>query len=444
MCVIAGLAVAFAVLAVYHFFNRSYFLSDAERLQRLANDPGIDTLGDSQQQVGEWPQWRGPRRSGVSAETSWRADWPAKGPRAIWKKKAGAGYSSLAVANGRVYTMLREDDDEAVICWNAQTGKQIWKHTYAGKYAKHKFDADYGPGPRSTPTVDGDFVYAVGATGIFHCLRADTGKVEWRKDLLEQFGADNIRWGVSFSPLVDGDLVFTNPGGPNSGSLAAFDKISGKLKWRNLDDAAGYSSPVVSTARGVRQIVFFTASGLVGVAPDTGDLLWRFPWETNYGCNIATPIAVSNYIFISSGYGRGCAVVEVDKDASGGLRALRVYEHNEMCTHFSSSVLYKGHIYGFNESKLTCMDFRTGKTLWKESGFKKGSLLIADGRLIVLGANGKLAAGPADPGGFKATSSFQVSREKCWTAPVLAEGKLFVRDESHVICLDVKGQSPER
>jgi outer membrane protein assembly factor BamB len=441
--VIGVLVVAFALLAVYQYFNRSYFHSDPDRLTRLEKDASISSLTDTPKtdQAGEWPQWRGPGRTGVSGETGWLTDWPARGPRQLWKKEAGVGYSSLAVAGGRVYTMLRQDDDEGVICWDAATGKEKWRRTYPGRYSRYRFDDKYGAGPRSTPTVDGDLVYAVGATGIFHCLRADSGKVEWRHDLLEEFHADNLQWGVSFSPLVDGDLVFTSPGGTDGAGLAAFDKKTGDLKWKKLDDPAAYSSPVVSTAHGTRQIVFFTRTGLVSVVPETGELLWRFPWETQYGANIATPIAVSNYVFISSGYGRGCAVVEVDDDRSkkgDKLQAYRVYEHNRMRNHFSSSVLFKGYVFGFDESKLTCMDFRTGQIVWQEGGYKKGSLLIANGYLIVLGENGKLAVGPASPDGFKAKSSFQVSREKCWTVPVLAGGKLFIRDENHVICLNVR------
>jgi outer membrane protein assembly factor BamB len=438
--VIGGLLTAFGLLVALHLYRTTRFESDAELMARLAKAALPDPATDPSQ-VGQWPQWRGPNRDGVSAETGWLTEWPAKGPRVLWKKEAGDGYSSLAVAGGRVYTMLRDGDAEAVVCRDADTGKQLWRFSYPGKYGQEgrTFEEGYGSGPRSTPTVDGDHVYTVGATGILHCLRADTGKKVWQHDLIAEFKPPkNLQWGVSFSPLVEGGLVFTNPGGKSGESLVAFDKRTGEVVWKNLDDPAGYSSPIAMTVEGVPQVIFFTGAGLVSVDPKTGGLHWRYPWETQFGCNIATPIAAGNYLFISSNYGKGCAVLEVSKDGGGKLQARRVYEGTQMSNHFSSSVRYQDHVYGFNDGVLTCLDFRTGETVWREKGFKKGSLLIADGHLIVLGENGKLAVARATPDGFQAKSSFQVSRKKCWTAPVLAGGRLYVRDETHVICLDLK------
>jgi outer membrane protein assembly factor BamB len=429
--------VAAVVLAASGFqvYRQLYSSQDGEysdsRLLRELETAALPAL-ERPAQTGSWPQWRGPNRDGVCTETGLLTDWPPGGPRVLWKVDAGPGYSSPVIADGRLCTMLQDGDDEAVVCWDATTSKELWRFRYPASY-----ENSFGAGPRSTPTVDGDRLYAVGGTGIMHCLKLATGQKLWRHDLLEEFGASNLEWGVSFSPLVEGGLVFTTPGGPRGGSLAAFDKLTGRLVWKALDDTAGYSSPIAATLAGVRQIVFFTANRLVGVTPAEGTVLWQFPWETTYGCNIATPIVRGDYIFISSGYGRGCAQLHISH-ADGGWSVERVYGNVRMKNHFSSSVLFGEHLYGFDDALLTCMDFRTGKVAWKERGFEKGSLLIADGHLIVLGEQGLLAIAPATPEGFREKASFPFSADKCWTAPVVAGGLLYLRDEKQIACYDLR------
>ncbi len=430
--ILAVLVLILGGLHLYRNFTPERFVSDAVLLQDLES-ASLAAPTSPSARLGQWPQWRGPNRDGVSVETGLLTSWPAGGPKLVWKAKSGEGYSSLAIDAGRVFTLLQDGEDETVVCWDADTGTERWRFRYPCKYLN-----DYGSGPRSTPTMDGDLVYTVGGTGIFHCLKAATGEKVWRHDLLEQFQAENLQWGVSFSPLIEGDLVLTNPGGTNDSSLVAFDKRSGQLVWKGQNDQAGYSSPIAITAAGVRQIIFFTETGLVSVSPKDGSVYWRFPWETSYGCNIATPISAGDYLFISSGYGRGCALVKIVADGDGSLQAKRVYENNLMCNHFSSSVLYQDHLYGFNEGTLTCMELRTGKVVWKERGFKKGSPLIADGHLIILGESGQLALAEATPQGYREKASYRVSRNKCWTVPALANGKLYIRDEEQVLCLDLK------
>jgi outer membrane protein assembly factor BamB len=376
---------------------------------------------------GDWPQWRGPLRNGRSAETNLLLDWPAGGPPVLWRAKSGPGYSSLAIAAGQVYTLVQQGSQENVVCWDADTGAEKWRFAYEGQFGNI-------PGPRSTPAVDQGRVYAVGGTGLFHCLDAATGELLWKHDLLNEYQAHNLQWGVSFSPLVDGNLVLTNPGGSGGRSLVAFDKITGEERWHSFDDGGGYSSPIVCSLAGRKQIVFFTAKHVVGVAPADGRVLWQFKWETNFDCNAATPIALGDYVFISSNYGKGCALLEITPD----LEVKPVYQHNRMRNHFATCVHYQEHLYGFDEANLACMDLRTGKTKWSERGFDKGSLLIADGHLIVLGEHGKLAVAEATPAGLRLTASFVVSKEKCWTAPVIAHGCLYVRDEKEVVCLDLR------
>ncbi len=418
-------------LAVYVFLDQERFQADEARLRKLQEAvlPDSESAGAK---LGDWPQWRGPNRDGLSRETGLLTDWPKEGPKKLWEMKTGIGYSSLAVASGRVYTVLQDEDKEAVVCWDADTSQELWRFRYPCKY-----ENSFGSGPRSTPTVDGDRVYAVGATGIFHCLNAVKGDKLWRHELLEEFNAEVPRWGVSFSPLVEGDLVFTTPGRPNGNSLAAFDKLSGDLAWKKYDDPAAYSSPVAATIAGTRQIIFFTQNGLLSVSPKDGALYWRYPWETNFGCNVSTPIVVGDYVFISTGYDKGCVLLEISKSADGSFQAKPVYEHNRMRNHFSSSVRFKDAIYGFDDFTLICMDFRTGKTLWEHKGFKKGSLLVADAYLIILSESGEVALAEATPEAYRQKASFQFSHNKCWTVPVLANGRLYVRDEEKIACFEV-------
>ncbi len=440
LAVIAGLVLACAALTVYHLLTRDRFEADPEAMQRLetATLPEVERAS-----AGDWPQWRGPYRDGVSAETGLLTQWPAEGPTVLWRADSGAGISSVSVSAGRAYTLMQykgpdAQGKEAVVCWDAARGQELWRYAYDCDYA-----FDHGDGPRSTPTVQGGRVYAVGATGLFHCLQADTGALLWKHDLLQEFHAPNLRWGVSFSPLVDGDLVYTNPGGPNGNSVVAFHAADGTVAWHSLGDHAGYSSPIITEADGKRQLLVFTGGALVSLDPQTGREDWRFPWQTDFECNIATPIAVGNYVFISSGYGKGCALLEV-----GPNDVHRVYQNNRMCNHFASSVYYRGHLYGFNDARLTCMDFRTGTIRWKESGLKKGSLLLADGHLIVLGGSGKLALVKATPERYVEETSYQLPTSKeCWTVPSLAQGRLYVRatlkgddgrEEGQVLCFKIK------
>jgi outer membrane protein assembly factor BamB len=352
------------------------------------------------------------------------------------------------VSRGQAITLFLNKDQtaEVVICWDAETGKELWRREYDCAYLN-----SFGNGPRSTPTVDGDYVYTVGGTGIFHCLERATGKVVWKHELLKEFDASNIRWGVSFSPLIEGDLVLTNPGGRHGNSLAAFDKLTGDLRWQSLDDLAGYSSPIAITAGGVRQVVFFTGEAAVGVSPSDGALLWRKAWKTSNDVNAATPIFfqaksgpdVRNYLFISSGYGKGCALLNLVKRGDSFV-AQSVYENNQMCNHFSSSVRYKDHFYGFNDNLLTCMDVRTGEVRWarkdsRGNEFVKGSLILADGKLLILGETGRLALAEATPEEYKEVARMKIFEgQRKWAPPVLAHGKLYLRDETEVKCLDLR------
>jgi outer membrane protein assembly factor BamB len=411
--------------------------SDTARLRKLrkATLPAAtsEPTGSS-----DWPQWRGPLRNGVSPETGLLTEWDPDGPPIMWKAPAGLGYSSLAVSAGRVLTLIQDGDKEAAICWDAETGQELWRYPYASS----PLSLDHGDGPRSTPTVDGDRAYFLGAAGILHCLRVTDGQMLWRHGLAEEFGVKgdfrkSAYWGYACSPLVDGDRLFTITGGTTNNALAAFDKHTGKLIWAAHDDPASYSSPIAVTIDGRRQIVFFTGYGLVGLAPEDGSTLWRYAWQTNDNCNIATPIAVGSYLFISSAYDRGCALLEITRNGDRWSTGL-VYSHKRMRNHFSTSVLYDENVYGFDNTTLVCMEFRTGKIRWKQSGFGKGSLLVADRHLLILGENGKLVLAETSPEEYRETASLELPSRRTWTVPALSGGRLYVRDQQQILCLDLR------
>jgi outer membrane protein assembly factor BamB len=442
VCIV--LILLFLALTAYQkfFATQPRFDSDAALLDELR---GATVPDDPLPASADWPQWRGPRRDGVAAGRL-LTDWPAQGPPRLWQVDGGEGYSSCAVAGGRLFTMLRDGDQEIVLCLDAVTGEPKWRFPYHAPFVNGN-----GSGPRSTPTLDGDRLYTVGATGLFHCLDAATGKPRWEKahDLLAEFAAPNIQWGVSFSPLVDGDLVFTNPGGPNGNALAAFDKISGQLRWKTGSDPAGYSSPIAVQTGDLRQVLFFTGDSLVGVTAADGKPLWRFPWDTQFKVNAATPIAfraevggrTADYVFITSGYAKGCALLKLLPDGKGGCAARAVYTSNHLCGHFASPVRSGPYVYGFNESELTCMDLRTGDVKWtKPREFNKGSLLRVNDSLLVLGENGKLALVEATPEEYREKASFRPFRQKSWTMPVLAGGRVYLRDEDKIACYDVEAR----
>jgi outer membrane protein assembly factor BamB len=372
----------------------------------------------------DWPQWRGPRRDGVSDEKISAAFWP---PRTVWKVRGGAGHSSISIAAGRAVTLIQEGDNEVVLCLDASTGAEVWRHVDAAKF----FEPYAGVGPHSTPTMHGGRVYAVGATGLFHCLDGATGKVLWEHDLPKKFECAAPDYGLSCSPLIEGDLVVVIPGSATKGSVAAFHRETGALVWTALAEPSGYSSPVAATIGGKRQIVAVTGKSVSGLAPPDGTVLWTHPWTTRRECNIATPIVAGDYVFVSSGYGKGCALLEI------GSEARPVYEHNRMRNLFSTCVVNGEHLYGLDDAMLVCMELRTGKVLWKQRGFDKGSVLLAGGTLIVLGENGRLALVEPRPSAYNELAATTISTTKCWAVPSLARRKLYVRDQEFIYCLDL-------
>ncbi len=390
----------------------------AETAATVSFDHGLD-----------WPQWRGPERDGVSAETGLIRNWPERGPIEVWRQPLGDGYSGIAVADGRLFT-LYQTDAEYVVALDAATGRELWKRRIDSNYRDGQ-----GDGPRGTPTYSDGMVYAVGAQGKFVALDAATGKPLWTHDFIADFGAKAPTWGYSTSPLVEGDSVFVEPGGPNGKGLAAFQKKTGSLTWSATSDSTAYSSPVVATIGGLRQILFFTSRRLVSFSPPEKQPNWELAWRTSYGVNAATPILVPpDKVFISTGYGVGCALVQIERSGDSS-QVQQIWKSRVMKNHFNSSVYHDGFLFGFDDATLKCVNAENGEMQWQERGFGKGSLLVADGQLVVLSDRGSLTLAPASGKAFQETARAQILNGRCWTPPTLAHGKLYLRNQSEVVCI---------
>lgn len=378
----------------------------------------------------DWPQFRGPNRDGISPEPAALKSWPASGPKVLWKAPLGEGYSQVVSVKGRLYTLAQQGAEQVAVAFDGATGKRLWRTRIDGEY-----NDGQGDGPRSTPTIDGELVYALSANGKLAALRAANGQVAWQHDLRAEYGANPPQWGVSTSPLVEGKLLIVNVGGSGNKSIVAFDKANGKPVWTSQGDGAGYSAPIAITVRGVRQVIVFTADAILSLSPDDGRLFWRTGWRTDYDVNAATPIFFPpDRLIVSSGYDTGAALLQIRR-----TEVAEVWRSKGMKNQFSSSVLHDGIVYGFDNATLKAIDAATGNERWKQRGFGHGSLILAGGNLIVLSDRGKLALVQATPEEYRELGTAQVLDGKCWTAPSLADGRLYMRNEEHLVALDWKG-----
>lgn len=382
----------------------------------------------------DWPQWRGSKRDGISAERGLLKAWPAGGPPVAWRATgAGGGFSSFSTAHGRLYTLGARNNTEYLMAYDAATGKKIWEINHG-----RQFSNDRGDGPRSTPTIDGDRLYTFGASGDMSVVDAATGKVFWKINLLDKFGGSNIRWGLSESPLVLSDRILVSPGAKGA-SIVALNKADGAVLWQSLGDEAGYSSAVLHEAGGLRQAIYFTAERALGVDVQTGKLLWSYNDVANQTANIATPIVRGNFVFLSSGYRTGAALLELTP-GKGGIAARQVYFTPEMRNHHASSVLIGDHLYGFSDAILTAMKFDTGQVAWRDRSVGKGSVVFADDRLYLYSEQGAVGLAEANPAGYREHGRFQIQTGNAptWSHPVVSNGKLFIRDQDNIYAYDVR------
>ena len=394
-------------------------------------------------QAADWPQWRGTSRDDVSSETGLLQKWPAKGPSQVWVfEDAGMGYSGYSVVDGTVYTIGARDAEEFVIAVDAATGKEKWS-TSVGALLLN----GWGDGPRSTPTVDGDRVYAMSGKGNLVCVSAADGKKLWNVEMTKDLGGKIQSWGYTESPLVEGDLVICTPGG-SGGTLAGLDKRTGKVKWRSKDwtDEAQYASPIVVDLNGARQVIQLTKQHVGAVNAADGSVLWleEFPGQTAV---IPTPIFSEGQVFVAAGYKVGCKSVKIGP----GNEVEELYSNTDMVNHHGGVILLDGNLYGYSDNGgWTCMDMKTGEVRWQEKkALGKGAIHYADGRFYLLEEKtGTVVLIDASPKGWKEEGRFVLEPQsaernpkgKVWTHPVVANGKLYLRDQQYLHCYDVSGK----
>jgi outer membrane protein assembly factor BamB len=399
----------------------------------------------------DWPSWRGPNRDAISTETGLMKQWPANGPAMAWKTSGlGKGFSSMSIVGDRIYTMGDRGDKQYVIALRLADGKEIWS-THVGP----QHDDEYG-GPRGTPTIDGDRVYAVGTEGDLVCLDAATGKEQWRKSFTRDFGGRMMSgWKFSESPLIDGDRVVVTPGGAKA-MMVALDKKTGKEIWRgaapgNLGsrgrDGAAYSSIVISNAGGVKQYVQLTGKGLVSYRADNAFFLWGYNKVANDVANIATPLVKGDYVFASTGYGTGSALLKITQD-NGQFRANEVYflDASKLQNHHGGLVLVGDYLYGGqgqNRGYPICVEFATGNIKWggniNNGGSGSAAVLYADGMLYFRYQNGVMKLIEATPDGYREKGSFEIPgvRNPSWSHPVVHNGKLYLREQDNLYVYDI-------
>ncbi len=383
----------------------------------------------------DWPQWRGPDRSGISQETGLLKQWPANGPPALWTtQNLGEGYGSLSVAGDRLFVQGLRNRQSIVSALRIEDGVSLWSKNLGPGGSN-----DRGNGPRSTPTIDGDRIYVLTENGDLACLKHD-GTAVWQKNILREFGGRNIQWLISESPLIDGNKVIVSPGGRGAG-VVALDKMTGATIWtsKELSDEAGYSSAIVADVQGVRTVMTYTAEAGVGVRASDGKLLWRYRPAANNTANIATPIFFDNKVFYSSAYGTGGALLGLRAE-NGEVRAQEIYFTRDMQNHHGGVVLLGGYLYGFNNAILTCLEFATGKMMWRHRSVGKGSLAVADGHLYILSEDHVVGLAEASPAGYRERGRFSIKDFglNSWSYPVISNGRLYIRNEQTLTSYDVR------
>lgn len=376
----------------------------------------------------DWPRWRGPDLNGISPEKGWQAQWPAAGPKQLWKAAVGTGFSSFSVSGGRVYTMGNAANTDRVFCLDANTGKVIWEHSYSCPLDPKNFEG----GPCATPTVADGRVYTHSRKGDVFCLDEMKGTVVWSKNLNRELGLAIPTWGCAGSVLIEGNLAVLNMGSAG----VALDKQSGKVAWVSAKSVGAYATPVPLTIGQDRFLAILSRQSLEVVKPADGRAIWSYPWKTEYDVNAADPIVAGDKVFLSSGYNHGGVLLKVS--AQG---AAKVWENKNIRNHFNTCVLWQGYLYGPDDGGLRCIAFDTGELKWTCREFGKGSLMAADGKLVALSEKGELIIAQAAPAAFQPISRAQVLKGKCWTMPVLSNGHIYCRNAvGDVVCVDVSGK----
>jgi outer membrane protein assembly factor BamB len=381
----------------------------------------------------DWPNWRGPTHDGISTESGWLDHWPAEGPKVAWKARVGTGFSSFTVADGRVFTAGNDNNTDTIFCLDAAGGQTIWSHPYPAALGDKFFEG----GTTATPTPAGGRAYTVRRWGDVFCFEAATGKVVWSKNIHDEINLRVPTWGFASSPLAFENEILLNAGEAG----LALDKDTGKVLWQSANKDAGYTTPLPIQQGGKWFAVLASGKAYRAVNLRTGEEAWQLRWMTEFGVNASDPVASGDRLFISTGYDKGAALFKL-----GAAVPEEVWRSKVMRNQFNSCVLQGGYLYGFDGNSdagasLKCVEFATGTEKWANADTGSGALMVADGKLIVISEQGELMVAPPSPAGFKPTARAQVLGGKCWTTPVLANGRIYCRNATgDVVCVDVKSK----
>jgi len=383
---------------------------------------------------GDWPQFRGPRRDGIVRGARIRRDWSTHPPKLLWKHPVGPAWSSFAIVGKLAFTQEQRADQEVVVCYNVETGRELWHHADKGRYETSLG----GVGPRATPTIHDSRVYSLGAIGILNCFDAVSGKRIWSRNILDDANAKRLPWGMAGSPLVYDDVVVVNSGGKQGHGVTAYDRLIGKIVWSAGDHRAGYASPQLATINGVRQVIVFDGDGPAGYDANTPRELWRFAWTNEYGNNIAQPIVLDDgSVFVSSGYGTGSVRLNVSNQGEVWSVAPRWTAANRFKLKFNSAVRQGPVVYGLDESILSCFDLETGRRLWRRGRYGYGQILRIDSSLLVSTERGAVVLLEISPKRPRELGRFQAIEGKTWNYPALSHGRLLIRNAREAACYDI-------
>jgi outer membrane protein assembly factor BamB len=400
-----------------------------------------------------WHQYNGPDSTRTSAGDLGLVDWPEGGPPVVWKTPTELGFSSFVVAEGRAFTLVLGDSREVCVALDVEDGKELW----ATPIAKAEYDRgggsgapdnSGGDGPRSTPSHDGDHVYVLGAGLYLYCLMEDTGEKVWSRDIARDYDGRVIRWQNAASPLIEGDLVLVAGGGKGH-SLLAFHKLTGELAWSRGDEMMTHATPIAATLHGARQVIFYVQSGLVAVAPDSGEELWRieYPYRTS---SAASPVVHGNVVYCSAGYGIGAGAFEIAKRGDSFESKLLWRKRNDLMNHWSTPVCSDGYLYGmfsfkkYGEGPMMCVELATGEVQWSTDGFGPGNCILVGGTLVVLSDAGEVVLAEATPEAYSERARARVLDGKCWSTPTYSDGQVYVRSTQEGARLDLSAREPQR
>jgi outer membrane protein assembly factor BamB len=400
----------------------------------------VFSLASSAVFAADWPQFLGPDRNGISAETGLIDAFPKDGPKAVWRANGGVGMSGVAISGGKVLTLVQKDGKQWCLALDAASGKTIWETLLAPEY-----ENQMGNGPRATPTIAGDKVFVFTGEGILAALNFADGKKLWSHDAVKDHGGEPADYGMTCSPLVVGKRVVVTAGAPKA-AVVAYDALSGKEAWAVGDELTGYSSPALLEVGGKKQVIVYTGSAILGIQPDDGKQLWRHEYETEFGCNTATPIAVGDKVFCSSGENHGAVLLGLQ--ASGTTFTTEpVWESqgasSVLRAEWQTPILLDGYLYGFDNvgsagpvTHLTCIEAATGKRMWQKQRFGKGNLIAADGKLLITTMKGELILARASPKAYEELGRATILGQTR-QAPALSDGRVYLRDDKEIVCVEM-------